>query len=173
MREQADEERIRRFMRAIGRTAAHDGTCFLAGGATAVLVGWRATTVDVDIKLDPEQDEVMRALPQLKEELQINVELASPAEFIPLPEGWEERSLPVTREGLLSFRHFDPYSQALAKIERGHTQDLEDVRELIGRGLVDPARLRRCFDEIEPELYRFPAIDQAGFRVAVEDALGA
>ena len=56
--------------------------------------------------------------PTLKNELQINVELASPGDFIPLPEGWEERSPLAERRSRLAFRHFDPYSQALAKLER-------------------------------------------------------
>lgn len=63
------------------------GTCYLAGGATAVLVGWRATTIDVDVALEPEQDELLRELPRIKSELQVNVELASPRDFIPLPSG--------------------------------------------------------------------------------------
>jgi Nucleotidyltransferase of unknown function (DUF6036) len=95
------------------------------------------------------------------------VELASPADFIPLPDGWRERSPLVERAGRLSFRHFDFYSQALAKLERGHSQDLDDVRELVARGLVDPGRLRTCFEKIEPELYRFPAVDVGDFRSAV------
>jgi hypothetical protein len=167
VRELADEQRIRRFMQALGAAAA-DGECYLTGGATAVLVGWRATTLDVDIKLEPEQDEALRALPRIKDELAVNVELASPAEFVPLPRGWRERSLFVVREGRLTFRHFDPYSQALAKLERGHAQDVEDVRELLARGLVERPALRRLFDEIEPELYRFPAIDPVDFRRSVE-----
>jgi hypothetical protein len=98
VRELADEERIRRFMRALGAAAPADGDCYLTGGATAVLLGWRATTLDVDIELDPDQDEVLRALPGIKDELAINVELASPADFIPLPAGWRERSLFIARE---------------------------------------------------------------------------
>ena len=57
MRELADEERIGRFLLALGEAAVGEGTCYLTGGATAVLLGWRPTTVDVDIALDPEQDE--------------------------------------------------------------------------------------------------------------------
>ena len=45
------------------------------------------------------------------------------------------------------------------------------MRELLARGLVDPAELRAAFDEIEPQLYRFPAIDPADFRRSVEDFL--
>jgi hypothetical protein len=45
------------------------------------------TTIAVDIALEPEQDKVLRAVPRLKDELSINVELASPGDFIPLPPG--------------------------------------------------------------------------------------
>ncbi len=173
MRELADEERIRRFMRALGDAASREGECFLVGGATAVLLGWRATTLDIDIRLEPEQDEILRALPQIKEELAVNVELASPADFIPLPDGWRERSPSAGREGPITFRHFDLYSQALAKLERGHAQDVRDLREMLVRGLIEKERVGACFSEIEPLLYRFPAIDAADFRRSVEEFLGS
>jgi hypothetical protein len=172
MRRLADAERIARFMRELGREADAEAACYLTGGATAVLVGWRGSTIDVDIRLVPESDAVLRSIPRLKEELEINVELASPADFIPVPPGWEGRSLFVAREGSLSFYHFDPYSQALGKLERGHDQDLADVRAMIERGLVVPARAREYYDEIEPELFRFPAIDPRAFRRRVEEAFG-
>jgi hypothetical protein len=170
MRELIDAERLQRFIRAAGRAADTDGTCYFAGGATAVGIGWRASTVDLDVKLDPEQDALMRALPAIKEELRINVELASPADFIPVPSGWEDRSPFVARERRLTFRHFDLYAQALSKIERGHARDSEDVRAMIERGLVEPHRLRELFDEIRPQLYRFPAVDERSFAAAVERA---
>jgi hypothetical protein len=172
MREVADADRIRRFMHALGGAAPTEGTCYVAGGGTAVLLGWRETTIDVDVALDPEQDELLRALARIKDELSINVELASPRDFIPLPAGWEERSPSVGREGRLTFKHFDLDSQALAKLERGHGRDLEDVSAMLARGLVERDRLRAAFDEIEQQLYRFPAIDPGDFRRRVEDFLG-
>jgi uncharacterized nucleotidyltransferase DUF6036 len=171
MRERADAARIRLFMQMFGAAAPHEGTCYLVGGGTAVLLGWRQTTIDVDIELEPEQDELLRALPGIKNDLQINVELASPRHFIPLPGGWEERSPSISREGRLSFKHFDLYSQALAKLERGHAQDMEDARLMVERGLVEPDRLRAAFAEIELQLYRFPAIDPPDFRRRVEEFL--
>jgi hypothetical protein len=171
MRSLADAERVRAFMRAAGAAAAHEGICYLTGGATAVLVGWRATTIDVDVALEPEQDELLRELPRIKNELGLNVELASPRDFIPLPAEWEGRSISVGREGSLSFAHFDPYSQALSKLERGHAHDLEDVEAMARLGLIEPARLLELFDEIEPDLYRFPAIEGARFRAAAERAV--
>ena len=71
---------------------------------------------------------------------------------------------------MLSFAHFDPYSQALSKLERGHVHDLEDVEAMKRLGLVDSRRLRELFAEIEPDLYRFPALDPQRFRAAVEIA---
>jgi hypothetical protein len=108
----------------------------------------------------------------LKDELQLNVELASPADFIPEIAGWEMRSPFIAREQKVSFYHYDPYAQALSKIERRHAQDVEDVRQFIRSGLVDPARAMQYFNEIEAYLYRYPAIDPETFRRAAEEMLG-
>lgn len=173
MRELADSTRIERFMRELGRAVDVEGHVYLAGGATAVLHGWRQTTVDVDLKLIPDRDEILREIPRLKEALNLNVELAAPSDFIPLPGGWEDRSPLIRREGKLSFHHFDPVAQALSKAERGHDQDIRDVHEMVAAGLVDPAEALAQFKAIESELYRFPAIDPASFRQAVDDLFAA
>jgi hypothetical protein len=173
MRELADAERIRAFMRALGRSADVDGACYLTGGATAVLVGWRASTIDVDIRLVPKTKRLLRGLQRIKDELRINVELASPVDFIPGPSGWEERSVLVARKGRLSFYHFDLYAQALAKLERAHAQDLGDVTAMVERELIEPSRALAYFVETERELYRYPAVDPRAFRRRVEDAFGA
>lgn len=172
MRDLADAPHIERFMEALGRAARVNGRVYLTGGATAVLQGWRTSTIDIDIKITPDNDELLREIPALKEQLNINVELAAPSDFIPVPDGWEERSPLVRRVGRVSFHHFDPVAQALSKAERGHEQDLRDIEDLIASGLVDPADARAQFDAIEPELYRFPAIDPASFRRSVEELFG-
>jgi hypothetical protein len=170
MRALARADRIRRFMEALAAAARDEGRVYFTGGATAVLMGWRDSTIDVDLILVPEYDALLRAIPALKESLQLNVELASPADFIPVPAGWEDRSPFIARLGPLSFHHYDLYAQALAKVERGHAQDVSDVREMLRRGLVDPQRAREYFTRLEPELYRYPAVDPGGFRRAVEQA---
>ena len=170
VRSLADADRIQRFMRALGEATPAEARVYFTGGATAVLHGWRASTIDVDIRPVPEHDALLRAIPQLKETLDINVELASRDHFIPVKPGWEDRSPFVAREGRVSFHHFDLYAQALSKIERGHAQDIEDVREMLDRGLVDRPRLRAYFQDIAPHLYRYPAIDPDTFRAAVDEA---
>ena len=137
-----------------------------------MLEGWRASTVDVDLRFEPDVDELLRELPALKERLEVNIELASPLDFIPELPGWRERSPLVFQEGNVYVHHFDFYSQALAKIERGFSQDLDDVGRMIEHGLVEPAQLRELYDAIEPELYRHPAIDPSAFRRKVDAALG-
>jgi hypothetical protein len=169
MRQVVDEGRIRRLLHALADAARHDGRVYLTGGATAVLLGWRATTIDIDLKFVPDQDEVLRAIPELKERLQVNVELASPVDFIPVAPDWEDRSPFIERIRRLDFRHFDLYAQALAKLERGHRQDLADVREMVSRELIAPDRALAYLVLIEPNLYRYPAIDAPAFRRAVED----
>ena len=169
MRELADEAHIEQFMRALSRGARAEGWVYFTGGATAVLHGWRDSTIDVDIKLIPDSDELLREIPKLKQQLNLNVELAAPSDFIPVPAGWEERSPLIRREGNLSFHHFDLVAQALAKAERGHEQDRRDVKQMLESGLVDPADAIAQFKAVESELYRFPAIDPDSFRGSVEE----
>jgi len=105
MRAEADAPRVVALLRALGTAAREETKAYLTGGATAVLVGWRSSTIDVDLKLEPERDELLRRIAELKEELDINMELASP-----------------------------------------------------------------LFSEIEPQIFRYPALDSAAFRAKVERA---
>ena len=172
MRPPVDIGRIRALARALAEVARDDVTLYLTGGATAVIEGWRPATLDVDIRLEPDSDEMMRRIVEAKSELDINVELASPPDFIPELPGWRERSPFVFREGRVTVRHFDLYSQALSKIERGFTMDLDDVTSMIDAGMVDRAQLRDLFEEIVPALHRFPAIAAGAFRESFDRALG-
>jgi hypothetical protein len=143
MRPPVDAARIRELAHRLGRVAAGRTRVYLTGGATAVLEGWRASTIDV----------------------------ASPPDFIPELPGWRERSPLVFREGNVDVHHFDPYSQALSKIERGFARDVVDVQQMLAGGMVEPDRLAELFDAIEPQLYRYPAIHPPAFRRRLRDAL--
>lgn len=173
MRELATGVRIREFMRRLGEAATADSRIYVTGGATAVLYGWREATLDVDLKILPESDALFRAIPELKEALRLNVELACPSDFIPALPDWQDRSPFICREGRVDWHHFDPYSQALSKIERAHEKDLVDVRAMLDRGLVDPARLLEFFERIRPDFVRYPAIDPKSFQERLEAALRA
>jgi hypothetical protein len=171
MRALVDEDSIREFMEALAEASGSSGRIYFTGGVSAVLLGWRSTLASVDLKLVPDSDELLRAIPRLKEKLSLNVELASPEQFIPELPGWRERSVFISQIGRLSFLHYDFFSQALSKLERGHVKDLLDAEEMLRRGLIERSELLRLFTAIEPELYRYPAIDPPSFRAAVEELI--
>ena len=167
MRSEANKALVEQFLRELGTRTSSHGRVYLTGGGTAVIEGWRVSTIDVDLKAVPEPEGFFEAIATLKDELNINVELAAPDDFIPPLPGWQERSPFIGRHGKLDFHHYDLYSQALAKIERSHARDLDDVAALFERNLVDRETLLALFKSIEPEIIRYPAIDPAAFRAAV------
>ncbi len=174
MRNRLDRERLDEVMRHLGGAAREPVRVYLTGGATAVLLGWRDSTLDLDFRIEPERSGVLGHIPALKELLQVNLEPASPQDFLPELPGWRDRALFIRQEGRTTFLHYDFYAQTLAKIERGHTQDVADVRSLLASGLVDRARLRELFEAIVPEIDQDPrwaAIDLPGFRRAFDEAL--
>lgn len=161
-------EKLVAFLSQLGGKARSRGACYLTGGASALLVGWRETTLDVDLKFDPEPLGVFDAIPELKKSLQINVELASPDDFIPVPADWKSNSPFVGQYGELSVYHFDFTAQALSKIERGHPKDLLDVREMLRRGLTSKDQLFTMLQAIRPLVRRYPAIDEETFVSRIE-----
>ncbi|MBI2570225.1 MAG: hypothetical protein HYV63_24750 [Candidatus Schekmanbacteria bacterium] len=171
MRTSVNPEKVYELMRALARAARGRARVYFTGGATAVLKGWRSLTIDVDLRFEPERPELFAALPALKEKLCINVEMASPQDFIPPLPGWTDRSELISTEGPLTFYHYDFYAQTLAKIERGHAQDAIDIASFFQTGLVDPERLLAIFRKIEDDMPRYPAIDVPTFRAKVETAV--
>ncbi|HEX6199649.1 MAG TPA: hypothetical protein VF150_05240 [Thermoanaerobaculia bacterium] len=111
LRELATSDRIEAFFRSLGRAATKPCRVYLTGGVTAVLLGFRPTTVDIDLTIHPESDEILRAIPRLKEELRLNVELAAPHHFIPALPGWQERSRFIRQEGPVALFHYDLHAQ--------------------------------------------------------------
>ena len=162
MRPEADAASIGRFLDALGKQAKGSGVVYLVGGTSAVWLGWRASTVDIDLKLDPEPAGVFEAIAKLKDQLGVNVELASPDQFIPAVPGWQSRSEWVGDYGPLQVRHFD-FTQALAKIERGHARDLDDVRSMWRASKIGAEALLQGFAAIQSQLIRYPGIDARRF----------
>ncbi|HSB27531.1 MAG TPA: hypothetical protein VLE19_06745, partial [Pyrinomonadaceae bacterium] len=99
MRQKVNAERLNQFMTALASNIRSPARVYLVGGATAVLFNWRESTIDIDLKIVPENDEILRRIPSLKEQLQLNIEFAAPDDFIPALPGWQERSRFIKKEG--------------------------------------------------------------------------
>ncbi len=129
-----------------------------------MLRAFREQTIDIDLKLDPEPKGIFEAIAVLKNRLNINVELASPEDFIPSVADWREHSQHIASIHQVEFFHYDFSLQALSKLERGYVQDIEDVRSLLRAGYVTPEKLQKRFAQIEPKLVRYPAVDADEFK---------
>src|SRR5262245_53331441 len=95
MRRKVTVETLNEFMRELAAAAQSPGKVYLTGGATALLLGFRDQTIDIDLKLDPEPKGVFEAIGRLKNSLDVNVKSASPDNFIPATREWRERSAQI------------------------------------------------------------------------------
>jgi hypothetical protein len=149
MRESADRSRLLQVLEEIGRRFRHPGRVYLAGSAALIFEGLRAASVDVDYmaEIDPAwEGEFSRTIHAIKDDLQVNLELASPADFIPLPPGWRERSPWLGRFGTVDVYGFDPYATGLTKLLRGRASDVQDLAALCTQGRIDLDELERQAD---------------------------
>ena len=169
MRSHTTAERIESLMNELGKAVRSTGRIYFTGGVSAVLLGWREMTIDVDLKADPEPMGFFECLPALKDRLDLNIELASPDQFVPALPSWQERSRFIAQHGLLAFYHYDFYGQALAKIERDHPRDRHDVGCMLRDGLVMRDRLKELFLSVEVQVLRYPAIDAPTLKQRVLD----
>lgn len=168
MRDPVDGSTILQLLEEIGKECRGPGTVYLTGGSSAVLLGWRETTIDLDLKFLPEPEGIFDALPGLKNRRRVNIELAAPDDFVPALPGWKERSRWIAKHRGVDFLHFDFYTQALSKLERDHSKDRIDVAAMVDGRLVVPSELLALYDQLTPgELNRYPAIEPASLRAAI------
>lgn len=141
MRAPADRDRLDSFLQALGHTLQRPVRLYLVGGAVWVQLGLREATLDIDYVVradDPEAiAEFERAIPVLKERLNVNVEPASPAGFPLIPPGVLDRSPYVGNYGVVAVYYFHLPSLVLAKAARGAERDLADIELVVHRGIVE------------------------------------
>jgi hypothetical protein len=169
VREPVTRESLRALMRELARVAPRrvSGRVFIVGGGTAVWLGWRASTIDVDLHGEP--DRLFTHIQDVKERLRVNIEFARPEDFVPPLAGSEARHMFIEKMGSISFYHHDPYAQTLSKVVRGFGSDLEDARSFVASGLVDPNRLQELVHAIPASAYaRYPALSSDAVMEAVD-----
>lgn len=168
MRDPVDKEKVLRLLEELGNHCRGAGVVYLTGGGSAVLLGWRQTTIDVDLKFSPEPEGIFDVIPGLKTSQNVNIEMAAPDDFVPALPGWRERSRWIGTFNSVDFFHFDFYTQALSKLERDHAKDRTDVAAMVDCGLVDPPKLLELYDQLTPDqINRYPAIEPESVRAAI------
>lgn len=134
---------------------------------------WHPVAVDrYRHKARPRAGGRFEAIAEQKAALDVSVELAPPDRFKPALPGWRDRSESILTAGNATFRHYDYYAQALSKIERGYSQDVQDARDMVNLGLVRRDRLLELSRAIMPTLPRYPAIDPDAFMREVRSFIG-
>jgi hypothetical protein len=172
MRREFTRDRLPLLMKELARSAPRNRShvVYLVGGGTAVALGWRRASIDVD--LFSERDDVFRDIQGIKERLNMNIEFARPEQFVPPLRGSDDRHLFIEKVGSVSFFHYDPYAQMLSKVVRGFERDLEDAREFVRSGLVNARKLRELVAEIPDASYaKYPNLSRTGVERAVDSFL--
>ena len=162
MRPNVDKKAIESFLQQLGRTFRKPGRLYLVGGAALVHAGVRAGfTQVIDIQVGgANEGDLIISIQRLIQQMQINIEFASPKDFIPLPSQWEAHAQYVGRYGEVEVFYFDFYSIALSKIERGTTRDIEDVKLLVQQQRIGLDELDAAYQEVFAQLGkgRYPKV---------------
>ena len=159
-------------MKELARHAPRRGSyrVYFVGGGTAVYLGWRSSSINVDLYSD--QEVVFRNIQEIKERLNINIEFARPEDFVPPLKGTGDRHVFIDAVGTITFSHYDPYAQILSKVVRGFQRDLDDARDFIDSGMVDPKKFRSLVAAIPDSSYaRYPSLSRGGIESAVDTFL--
>lgn len=172
VRRELTREGLRELMAELARNAPRGESfrVYVVGGGTAVLSGWRSSTIDAD--LHAERDEVFRDIQGIKDRLGLNIELVRPEHFVPALAGSDDRHLFIDRVGEIDFYHYDPYAQLLSKIVRGFRKDLLDAGNFVESGMVAPRRFQELVRGIPDSAFaRYPNLSRDAVLTAVEDFL--
>jgi hypothetical protein len=161
MRNNATKADIEKFLNALGKVFRKPGRLYLAGGAALVHMGLRpGSTLDIDVVIETTaEDEMVKAIRQLVEQMQLNIEFSSPGDFIPLPSQWMAHAKYIGRYGSLDVFYFDFYSLALSKISRGSDRDLVDVKLLVQQKVITMEELDAAYQEVLPRMGKRPYIN--------------
>jgi hypothetical protein len=89
------------------------------------------STLDIDVVIEAsDEDEMITAIRRLVEQMQINVEFASPADFIPIPSQWAAHAKYIGRYGKIDAFYFDKLQPALLRATNDQPLSVAQKRKL-------------------------------------------
>lgn len=136
------QETLQKLLLAVADRYREPATIVLLGGCALALLGSPRPTLDIDyVGSDLDKNDLQQLIEQVADEMKIEIEAVPIEQFIPLPEGADERKIHVDRYGSIDVYILDPYAIALSKLDRGFESDIEDVLFLIQHNLVEISQL--------------------------------
>jgi hypothetical protein len=155
---------------AVRRSVAAPARLYLVSRTSHLAEGWCDRVPAFELAGDAGGAELGEAVREAGRALGVDLVWESPADVIPLPVGWEERSRPAMigqggTGNALELRHFDPYSVVLRLIARGDEPDYVAALQYVLHEWVEPARLEGLLGEVLPRMTsQTLAQDPAEFR---------
>jgi hypothetical protein len=144
-----------------GSTAAPP-RLYLVSRTSHLAEGWCDQVPELELAGDVSLRDAVR---EAARALGVAVVWESPADVIPLPAAYDERSLATValaelarpaaigdEGGGLEVRHFDPYSVVLRLVARGDEPDYVAALEYVLHGWVEPTRLEGLLAEVVPRM---------------------
>lgn len=143
------------------------GELYLIGQTSQLMEGWISWVEEIEFTTDISGEDRAafdKAVERFKKEDQIKIVEESPAEVIPLPEGYPSRRREIRSNDLpsndnLKFYHFDPYSVAFRYIARGDEPDYHLVLNFLKHGWIIEQEMNQLLDELLPR-FSFQTIQQ-------------
>lgn len=152
MRQRTDRTRLRGFLLALGRRLRRPVRLYLVGGSVMIDLGLRSATLDIDYDADADDPSALEdlelAIRSLKNELDINIEPASPADYLPVSPSVYAMSRYIGQFGPVSVYYYHLPSLVIAKAARAYEQDLDDAEQLIRTGEVTWAEIAETWTEM-------------------------
>lgn len=154
---EVDARALEELLLAIVKRGVPPGTLYLVAGTSQLLEGWcgRVPEVELAAGRSPDAPQLAAAVRAASAEAGIDLVWESPADLIPLPDGWEARARATplawpAGNGTLSVSHFDPYSVALRLITRGDAPDYGVTLRYLEHGWVTLEGLDAVVAEVLP-----------------------
>lgn len=144
-----------------------DGRIFLVGDTSQLVEGWQRwnTKIDFFSVVDSLKRESFKSVvASVSSRMGMQAMDEFPGDVVPLPEGYESRSRPLSdsswSQGLhLKIRHFDPYSVSYRYIMRGGETDYDLILRFLEHSWITEPELDSRLERLLPEL-TFETIQQ-------------
>ncbi|RMD61235.1 hypothetical protein D6833_08525 [Candidatus Parcubacteria bacterium] len=156
---------ILQFLEALAKAYHAPATLHLIGGGALCLLGHERRTLDLDfsMSISEETRALRRTMENTAKAMDIELEMITLEEFVPIPDDASRRHRFIGRFGSVEVYVYDPYTIALSKLARGLETDIQDILFLLEKGLIEIAQLEFFVEKATPVAWKYD-VDPADLR---------